>query len=120
MRTGVVGALLAIAFAAAPAAAQELEPGAYTVSPVGLNLLNVGYVFNDGDVTSIRRCRSKMEAPRFIRPRLRTADRWIWQAAQRRSSSLFRSLPAISKVSIWASAPSPIEKGSQTYGFEWE
>ncbi len=29
------GALLAIAFAATPAAAQELEPGAYTVSPVG-------------------------------------------------------------------------------------
>ena len=35
----------------APATAQELEPGAYTVSPVGINLLNVGYVFNDGDVT---------------------------------------------------------------------
>ena len=34
-----------------PATAQELEPGAYTVSPVGINLLNVGYVFNHGDVT---------------------------------------------------------------------
>ena len=33
-----------------PAAAQELEPGAYTVSPVGINVLNVGYVFNTGDV----------------------------------------------------------------------
>jgi hypothetical protein len=42
--------LLAIAFAAAPASAQELEPGAYTVSPIGINLLNLGYVFNDGDI----------------------------------------------------------------------
>jgi hypothetical protein len=33
------------------AIAQELEPGAYTVSPVGINVLNLGYVFNDGDVT---------------------------------------------------------------------
>ncbi len=31
--------------------AQELEPGAYTVSPVGVNVFNLGYVFNDGDVT---------------------------------------------------------------------
>ena len=51
MRSRVFRALLAIAFAAAPVSAQELEPGAYTVSPVGNNLLNVGYVFNDGDVT---------------------------------------------------------------------
>jgi hypothetical protein len=51
MRTRTLGALLVIAFAAAPVAAQELEPGAYTVSPVGINLLNVGYVFNSGDVT---------------------------------------------------------------------
>ena len=50
MRSRVFRALLAIAFAAAPVSAQELEPGAYTVSPVGTNLLNVGYVFNDGDV----------------------------------------------------------------------
>jgi hypothetical protein len=50
MRARGFGALLAIAFAAAPVPAQELEPGAYTVSPVGNNLLNVGYVFNDGDV----------------------------------------------------------------------
>jgi hypothetical protein len=35
----------------APARAQELEPGAYTVSPVGINVFNLGYVFNDGDVT---------------------------------------------------------------------
>lgn len=35
---------------ARPAAAQELEPGAYTVSPVGINVLNLGYVFNSGDV----------------------------------------------------------------------
>jgi hypothetical protein len=32
------------------AIAQELEPGAYTVSPVGVNVFNLGYVFNDGDV----------------------------------------------------------------------
>lgn len=50
MRMRALGVLLAIAFAATPAAAQELEPGAYTVSPVGLNLLNLGYVFNDGDI----------------------------------------------------------------------
>jgi hypothetical protein len=51
MRRLSFGVLLAIAFAATPAAAQELEPGAYTVSPVGINLINVGYVFNGGDVT---------------------------------------------------------------------
>lgn len=34
-----------------PASAQELEPGAYTVSPVGVNVFNLGYVLNDGDVT---------------------------------------------------------------------
>jgi len=50
MRSRVFGVLLAIAFAAASASAQELEPGAYTVSPVGLNLLNLGYIFNDGDI----------------------------------------------------------------------
>ena len=33
------------------ATAQELEPGAYTVSPVGINVLNVGYAVNTGDVT---------------------------------------------------------------------
>jgi hypothetical protein len=36
---------------AAGAGAQELEPGAYTVSPVGLNFLGLGYGFNKGDVT---------------------------------------------------------------------
>ena len=51
MRSRVFRAVLAIVFAAAPVSAQELAPGAYTVSPVGNNLLNVGYVFNDGDVT---------------------------------------------------------------------
>lgn len=50
MRSPAFGVLLAIAFAAAPASAQELEPGAYTVSPIGINLLNLGYVFNDGDI----------------------------------------------------------------------
>lgn len=34
-----------------PVTAQELEPGAYTVSPVGVNVFNLGYIFNDGDVT---------------------------------------------------------------------
>jgi hypothetical protein len=51
MRSRVFRAVLAIVFAAAPVSAQELEPGAYTVSPVGNSLLNVGYVLNDGDVT---------------------------------------------------------------------
>jgi hypothetical protein len=46
-------ALLAVVMtgAAAPSLAQELEPGAYTVSPVGINVLNVSYAFNTGDVT---------------------------------------------------------------------
>jgi hypothetical protein len=43
-------ALFGIALSA-PAKAQELEPGAYTVSPVGINVFNLGYIFNDGDVT---------------------------------------------------------------------
>ena len=44
--------LLLAAIAASPsrAFAQELEPGAYTVSPVGINVLNLSYVFNSGDV----------------------------------------------------------------------
>lgn len=33
------------------ASAQELEPGAYTISPVGINVFSVGYAFNDGDLT---------------------------------------------------------------------
>jgi hypothetical protein len=50
MRRLAVLALLAILLTV-PAFAQELEPGAYTVSPVGINVFNLGYVFNDGDVT---------------------------------------------------------------------
>ena len=42
--------LLGMHALAGMASAQELEPGAYTVSPVGINLLNAGYVFNTGDV----------------------------------------------------------------------
>src|SRR5262245_51220214 len=44
--------LLLAAITASPsrAFAQELEPGAYTVSPVGINVLNLSYVFNSGDV----------------------------------------------------------------------
>jgi hypothetical protein len=37
--------------AADRAGAQELEPGAYTVSPVGVNFIGLGYGFNRGDVT---------------------------------------------------------------------
>lgn len=33
------------------AAAQELEPGAYTVSPVGVNFVGTSYSFSRGDVT---------------------------------------------------------------------
>jgi len=51
MRTRALGVLLAVACVATSAAAQELEPGAYTISPVGLNILNLGYGFNSGDVT---------------------------------------------------------------------
>jgi hypothetical protein len=50
MRRWAFLALFGIALSA-PARAQELEPGAYTVSPVGINVFNLGYVFNDGDVT---------------------------------------------------------------------
>ncbi len=42
--------LLAVSLSAS-VTAQELEPGAYTVSPVGMNVFNLGYVLNDGDVT---------------------------------------------------------------------
>jgi outer membrane putative beta-barrel porin/alpha-amylase len=34
-----------------PLDAQELEPGAYTVSPVGINVLNLTYGLSTGDVT---------------------------------------------------------------------
>jgi len=43
--------LFALAVPTSPLAAQELEPGAYTVSPVGINLLNLTYGLNTGDVT---------------------------------------------------------------------
>ena len=46
-----LAAVIAIAASAPAAFAQELEPGAYTVSPVGINLLNLSYGFNTGDVT---------------------------------------------------------------------
>jgi Putative MetA-pathway of phenol degradation len=38
-------------FLARPASAQELEPGAYTVSPVGVNFIGASYALNRGDVT---------------------------------------------------------------------
>ena len=50
MRCLALLTLLGIALSG-PASAQELEPGAYTVSPVGVNVFNLGYVLNDGDVT---------------------------------------------------------------------
>jgi Putative MetA-pathway of phenol degradation len=42
--------ILVTAVASSRVSAQELEPGAYTVSPVGINVLNLSYVFNTGDV----------------------------------------------------------------------
>ena len=42
---------LGIALWPSHATAQELEPGAYTVSPVGLNVFTAGYTFNTGDLT---------------------------------------------------------------------
>jgi hypothetical protein len=51
MRRLLLLTLLGVFGSAPLAAGQELEPGAYTVSPVGINVLNVGYVLNDGDVT---------------------------------------------------------------------
>jgi hypothetical protein len=33
------------------ASAQELEPGAYTVSPIGVNFVGASYSYNQGDVT---------------------------------------------------------------------
>lgn len=51
VRSLVSLALLVFAVPASRLAAQELEPGAYTVSPVGINVLNLSYVFNTGDVT---------------------------------------------------------------------
>ena len=43
--------VVGVCASASHAGAQELEPGAYTVSPVGVNLFNAGYTFNTGDVT---------------------------------------------------------------------
>jgi hypothetical protein len=40
----------AVCLAPSRAPAQELEPGAYTVSPTGTNLFNAGYTFNGGEV----------------------------------------------------------------------
>jgi len=50
LRGATLVAASALCLFGANAAAQELEPGAYTVSPVGVNLLNAGYTFNSGDV----------------------------------------------------------------------
>ncbi len=38
-------------FSALPLAAQELEPGAYSISPVGVNIVVASYNFSEGDVT---------------------------------------------------------------------
>jgi len=43
--------LLVFALSVSRLSAQELEPGAYTVSPVGINVLNLTYGLSTGDVT---------------------------------------------------------------------
>jgi hypothetical protein len=43
--------ILGIALLPLHAMAQELEPGAYTVSPVGVSVFTAGYTFNTGDLT---------------------------------------------------------------------
>ena len=49
--TRVGAALVALALlAAATAEAQELEPRAYTNTPVGMNFLVLGYAYTKGDV----------------------------------------------------------------------
>jgi Putative MetA-pathway of phenol degradation len=49
-RGALLAAAVSLLLSGTNAAAQELEPGAYTVSPVGVNLFNAGYTFNSGDV----------------------------------------------------------------------
>jgi hypothetical protein len=51
---GIVALLAALLFALqrAGAGAQELEPRAYTNTPVGLNFLIAGYAYQDGDVAT--------------------------------------------------------------------
>jgi hypothetical protein len=51
LRGAFLASALPLLLFGANAAAQELEPGAYTVSPVGVNVFNAGYTFNSGDVT---------------------------------------------------------------------
>jgi len=43
--------LVALLAGATPAFAQELEPRAYSISPVGVNIVVAGYTYNSGDVT---------------------------------------------------------------------
>ena len=50
-RRPVVLTILVFALSASRLGAQELEPGAYTVSPVGINVLNLTYGLSTGDVT---------------------------------------------------------------------
>jgi hypothetical protein len=47
----IAGLMFGLALWPSHATAQELEPGAYTVSPVGVNVFTAGYTFNTGDVT---------------------------------------------------------------------
>jgi hypothetical protein len=47
----VLLAAIALGVLAGAARAQELEPGAYTVSPTGVNFFGVGYTLNAGDIT---------------------------------------------------------------------
>jgi hypothetical protein len=48
----VAVAALAILSTASPAGAQDLEPRAYTNTPIGLNFLIAGYVYQAGDVAT--------------------------------------------------------------------
>ena len=50
LRSAILPVALTLCLFGTNAGAQELEPGAYTVSPVGVNLFNLGYTFNSGDV----------------------------------------------------------------------
>jgi len=52
MRRLLFVAALALTVGCVPAAAQELEPRAYTNTPVGMNFLVAGYAYTQGDVVT--------------------------------------------------------------------
>jgi len=51
MRSVAAGVLGLLLCCAVPSAGQELEPGAYKIVPVGVNLFQVGYILAVGDVS---------------------------------------------------------------------